>query len=169
MPNAGHRTLIITASKKKGRQSRLYTVEAIRWTPQGVVILDQLRLPREVTYHTYTDYRDVAKAIKDMVIRGAPAIGVAAAMGVAMGVQRSKANTLGEMRSEFAAICDTISRTRPTAVDLFWAVNRFKRRFDELIAAAGADEPKALARIRAALVEEAQTLHQERRDADERI
>ena len=68
----------------------MYTVEAIRWTPEGVVILDQLRLPREVTYHTYTDYHDVAKAIKDMIIRGAPAIGVAAAMGVALGVEHSR-------------------------------------------------------------------------------
>ena len=147
------------------------TVEPIEWTSKGVVMLDQRQLPAEVVYHTYTDYRDVAKAIKDMVIRGAPAIGVAAAMGVALGVQRSEANTLAQMRSEFATICDTISRTRPTAVDLFWAVERFKRRFNELAAvtASDSDHPKALARIREALVEEARILHQERREADERI
>ena len=67
-----------------------------------------------------------------MEIRGAPAIGVAAAMGVAIGVQRSQAKTLPELRAEFAAICDTLAHTRPTAVDLFWAIERFKRRFEEL-------------------------------------
>ena len=147
----------------------LRSVEPIQWTSEGVVMLDQRRLPGEVIYHTYTDYRDVAKAIKDMVIRGAPAIGVAAAMGMALGVDRSKANTLRELRCEFSAICDTISRTRPTAVDLFWAVERFKRRFDELSAGMGNDEAHGLALVRASLAEEAQKLHQERREADERI
>ena len=112
-------------------------VEPIRWTPEGVVLLDQRRLPGEVIYHTYTDYRELAQAIKDMVIRGAPAIGVAAAMGVAIGVERSQAKTLEELRAEFATICETFARTRPTAVDLFWAIERFKRRFEELALAAG--------------------------------
>ena len=132
-------------------------------------MLDQRRLPREIVYHTYTDYRDVARAIKDMVIRGAPAIGVAAAMGVAIGVQHSKAQSLGELRAEFSTICDTLARTRPTAVDLFWAIERFKRRFGELAAAAEKDCAGGIAGIRSALVEEARKIHQERRDADERI
>jgi methylthioribose-1-phosphate isomerase len=132
-------------------------------------MLDQRRLPGEVIYHSYVDYRDVAKAIKDMVIRGAPAIGVAAAMGVAIGVERSKAKSLEELRPEFAIICDTLARTRPTAVDLFWAIDRFKRRFEELALAAANQGAAGLAGIRIALVEEAQKLHQERRDADERI
>jgi len=132
-------------------------------------MLDQRRLPGEVIYHSYADYRDVAKAIKDMVIRGAPAIGVAAAMGVALGVERSKAKTLEELRVEFATICDTLGRTRPTAVDLFWAIDRFKRRFAELALAAADQGAAGLAGIRTSLVEEAQKLHQERRDADERI
>jgi methylthioribose-1-phosphate isomerase len=149
----------------------LYNVEAIRWTPEGVVILDQLRLPREVTYHTYTDYRGVAKAIKDMIIRGAPAIGVAAAMGVALGVEHSSALTLPELRAEFATICDTLAHTRPTAVDLFWAINRFKTRFEELAAAAASAKNGAsgLVHLRAALIEEAQKVHEERREADRRI
>src|SRR5579871_5314092 len=95
-------------------------VEPIRWTAEGVVMLDQRRLPGEVVYHTYTDYREVARAIKDMVIRGAPAIGVAAAMGAAIGVQHSQAKNLAELRAEFSTICETLARTRPTAVDLFW-------------------------------------------------
>jgi methylthioribose-1-phosphate isomerase len=134
-----------------------------------VVLLDQRRLPGEVIYLTYTDYRELAQAIKDMVIRGAPAIGVAAAMGVALGVERSSARTLEQLRAEFAAICETLARTRPTAVDLFWAIERFKRRFAELARAAESDGQAGLARIRAALVEEARKVHQERREADERI
>jgi methylthioribose-1-phosphate isomerase len=148
----------------------LRKVEPILWTREGVVMLDQRRLPNEVIYHTYTDYRDVAKAIKDMVIRGAPAIGVAAAMGAAIGVERSKASTLEDLRAEFAVICDTLARTRPTAVDLFWAIDRFRRRFAELAEeAAAANGSSSLALIRAALVEEAQKVHEERRTADRRI
>jgi methylthioribose-1-phosphate isomerase len=142
----------------------LHTVEPIRWTPEGVVLLDQRRLPGEVVHETYTDYRDLAKAIKDMVIRGAPAIGVAAAMGMALGVQRSPATNLEDLRTEFATICDTLAHTRPTAVDLFWAIARFQRRFEELALPAA-----SLDGIREALVAEALQLHQERRDADERI
>jgi methylthioribose-1-phosphate isomerase len=146
-------------------------VEPIRWTPEGVVMLDQRRLPHEVIYHTYTDYRDVAKAIRDMVIRGAPAIGVAAAMGAAIGVERSKAASVEELREEFAGICDTLAKTRPTAVDLFWAIERFRRRFAELAAGNGANgsASAALARIRAGLVAEAQQVHEERRAADRQI
>lgn len=147
----------------------MHTVEPIRWTPEGVVMLDQRLLPREEVYLTYTDYRDVAKAIKDMVIRGAPAIGVAAAMGIALGVQHSRANSLDELRAEFAVICDTIGRTRPTAVDLFWAIQRFQRRFNELAASASLNGAAGLDSIRAGLVEEALKVHEERRAADRRI
>jgi methylthioribose-1-phosphate isomerase len=147
----------------------LHTVEPIRWTDEGVVMLDQRKLPAEVIYHTYVDYGAAAKAIKDMVIRGAPAIGVAAAMGIALGVKESKAKTLTELRAEFATICNTFARTRPTAVDLFWAIERFKRRFEELAKAQEARGEAGLAAIRTALVDEALKVHQERRDADERI
>src|SRR5271168_2001740 len=126
------------------RGTDLHTVEPIRWTREGVVLLDQRRLPSEVIYHTYTDYRDLARAIKDMVIRGAPAIGVAAAMGIALGVERSKSKTLKEMRAEFAAICETFAHTRPTAVDLFWAIKRFERRFAELALATENGAPGGL-------------------------
>ena len=132
-------------------------------------MLDQRRLPREVIYHTYADYREVAKAIKDMVIRGAPAIGVAAAMGVALGVEHSKAKTLAELRAEFDVICEALAHTRPTAVDLFWAIERFKRRFADLSASAEKNGAGAIASIKSALVQEAKQVHQERRDADERI
>src|SRR5499433_3639361 len=108
---------------------RMYVAQPIEWTERGVVMLDQRRLPAEEISYTYTDYREVAKAIREMVIRGAPAIGVAAAMGVALGVLHSKAKSIDELRSEFAVICDVIAKTRPTAVDLFWALDRMKRRF----------------------------------------
>jgi len=145
------------------------TVEPIRWTSEGIVMLDQRKLPNEVVYHTYTDYREVAQAIQQMVIRGAPAIGIAAAMGVALGVERSQAKTLPELQAEFATICDTLARTRPTAVDLFWAIERFKGRFGELAGSVGPHGNGSLGSIGKALVEEAQKLHQERREADQRI
>jgi len=104
-----------------------------------------------------------------MIIRGAPAIGVAASMGIAIGVQHSPAKTLPELRTEFATICDTLARTRPTAVDLFWAINRFKACFEELAAAAASNGASGLAHLRAALVDEAQKVHEERRNSDRRI
>src|SRR5947209_17230733 len=126
-------------------------------------MIDQRRLPAELVRHTYTDYREVAAAIRDMVIRGAPAIGVAAAMGIALGVLRSKAQSVAELRAGFPLICETIARTRPTAVDLFWAIDRMKRRFEEL--AANPD----LKTIRDALVAEARRVHEEKRAIDEAI
>ena len=144
----------------------LHTVEPIQWTPAGVVMLDQLKLPAEVVHYTYTDYRDVAKAIKTMIIRGAPAIGVAAAMGIALGVQRSEAKTLEQLRAEFSIICETLAHTRPTAVDLFWAIARLKRRFEELALAASRNGAVGLEGIRAAMVQEALLVHEERRAGD---
>src|SRR5271163_1364499 len=149
-------------------KTALHTVEPIRWTPQGVVILDQLKLPGEVVYHTYTDYRDVAHAIKTMIIRGAPAIGVAAAMGVALGVKHSRAQSIAELQKEFPLICETLASTRPTAVDLFWAIARFKKRFEEL-AREASKNGAGIDGIRQALIAEALLVHQERRDGDRRI
>lgn len=150
-------------------EPKRWTVEPIRWTRDGVVILDQRLLPGEVVYHTYTDYRDVAKAIKDMEIRGAPSIGLAAAMGVAIGVRESAAKTVTDLRIEFAQITDTLARTRPTAFDLFWAIERFTRRFNELASSVQDDVTQEVASIKAALVDEAQKFHHERREADERM
>src|SRR5215470_12667753 len=116
----------------------MYVAQPIEWTDRGVVMLDQRRLPAEEISYTYTTYQEVAKAIREMVIRGAPAIGVAAAMGVAIGVKQSSAKSVDELRSELPLIVDTLAKTRPTAVDLFWALDRMSRRFEEL-AARGAD------------------------------
>jgi methylthioribose-1-phosphate isomerase len=141
--------------------------QPIEWTEQGVVMVDQRRLPGEVIRNTYTDYRDVAAAITDMVIRGAPAIGVAAAMGFALGVLRSKAKSVEELRTEVATISETLARTRPTAVDLFWAIERMQRRFDELAAAAlaGGD----LETVKREMVAEARLVHAEKWATDEAI
>lgn len=142
----------------------MYVAQPIEWTDKGVVMLDQRRLPAEEVHYTYTDYRDVAKAIREMVIRGAPAIGVAAAMGVAIGLQNSSATSTDAMRVELKEICDSLAQTRPTAVDLFWALDRMNRRFEEL-AASKAD----LATIRKDMVAEARQVHLEKVAADEAI
>jgi len=142
----------------------MYVAQPIEWTERGVVMLDQRRLPAEEILHTYTDYREVAQAIREMVIRGAPAIGVAAAMGAALGVLHSKADTVSRLRSEFTEVCSALAKTRPTAVDLFWALERMKRRFDELL---GGNSD--LASIKAEMVEEARQIHREKRATDEAI
>ena len=142
----------------------MYVAQPIAWTEKGVVMLDQRRLPAEEISYTYTDYIGVAKAIREMVIRGAPAIGVAAAMGVAIGVQKSTATSVEALKSEFAHICDILAKTRPTAVDLFWALERMKRRFAELI-----QSSSSLPAIREALIAEAQLVHLEKKTTDEAI
>jgi methylthioribose-1-phosphate isomerase len=142
----------------------MYVAQPIEWTDAGVVMLDQRRLPSQEIHHTYTDYREVAKAIREMVIRGAPAIGVAAAMGVALGVLRSSAKSVQELRPEFTEICDLLAKTRPTAVDLFWALDRMKARFAELTA-----QTADLARIKQGTVAEAQLVHLEKKATDEAI
>jgi methylthioribose-1-phosphate isomerase len=142
----------------------MYVAQPIEWTQCGVVMLDQRRLPSQEITHTYTDYRDVAKAIREMVIRGAPAIGVAAAMGVALGVQHSKAQSVEALRTELAEISATLQNTRPTAVDLFWAITRMNERFADLVG-----ESSDVAQIKRGMVEEAKKIHLEKRATDEAI
>ena len=142
----------------------MYVAQPIQWTDRGVVILDQRRLPGEEIMRTYTDYREVARAIREMEIRGAPAIGVAAAMGVALGVLHSAAKSVEQLRPEFAEICDTLAKTRPTAVDLFWALERMKSRFSGLTA-----HPSDLKKIKRGLVQEAQRIHAEKKATDKAI
>jgi methylthioribose-1-phosphate isomerase len=142
----------------------MYIAQPIEWTDRGVVMLDQRRLPGEEISHTYTDYREVARGIREMVIRGAPAIGVAAAMGVALGVLHSPSKSVDQLRSEFPQICDVIAKTRPTAVDLFWALERMKARFAELT-----KQSSNLDEIKQALVAEAQQIHLEKKAIDEAI
>jgi methylthioribose-1-phosphate isomerase len=123
-------------------------VETIQWTAAGVVMIDQTRLPREEVFVTCTTYEQVADAIRSMVIRGAPAIGVAAAMGVALGMQTAST------AEEFATICDTLAKTRPTAVNLFWGIDRMKRLYESI-------KGRPIDEIRAALFKEAQQVRLE--------
>jgi len=140
------------------------SAEPIKWTDAGVVMLDQRKLPGEVVHITYTDYAGVAAGIKDMVIRGAPAIGVAAAMGVALGVLRSPAGDITSLSADFERICDTIAKTRPTAVDLFWALGRMRECYKATVA-----NTTDLDAIRRAMVDEAQKVHLEKKAIDEAI
>ncbi|MFL6451623.1 MAG: S-methyl-5-thioribose-1-phosphate isomerase [Bryobacteraceae bacterium] len=132
-------------------------VETIEWTPEGVIMIDQTKLPGEVTFVTCATYTEVADAIRTMVIRGAPAIGVAAAMGVALGAIHAK-----DLEAELPVICETLAQTRPTAVNLFWAIDRMK----QVYASVRGSEPAA---IRERLVLEAQRVRDEDLAINEKI
>jgi methylthioribose-1-phosphate isomerase len=126
-----------------------YAVETIRWTPDGVVMIDQTRLPGETVYVTAKTYGEVADAIRTMIIRGAPAIGVAAAMGVALGALHSN-----DLTGDMPTICKTLAETRPTAVNLFWAIERMRKLYESLARLS----PEI---VREALVEEAKRVRLE--------
>ncbi|HYE75995.1 MAG TPA: S-methyl-5-thioribose-1-phosphate isomerase, partial [Blastocatellia bacterium] len=131
-------------------------IKTLAWTDEGVVMIDQRLLPTEELYPVFRTYHEVAEAIKEMVVRGAPAIGVSAAMGVALGVRDAKVNSPEELDSEFDQICDVLAATRPTAVNLFWAIERMRSLYRSL-----RQENAMTERIRARLIEEAQRMHDE--------
>src|SRR5262245_11788516 len=115
----------------------------IEWKDETVVMIDQRKLPSAELYVTCKTAVEVAKAIRTMVIRGAPAIGVAAAMGIALGMRKSKAAGTKQFATEFQKTCDLMAATRPTAVNLFWAIDRMKRAFaDAVQAGSSVDEIK---------------------------
>jgi methylthioribose-1-phosphate isomerase len=134
----------------------IYTIE---WTEAGIVMLDQRLLPSQEIYRTYSDYRDVAEAIRSMVIRGAPAIGIAAAMGIALGVRNDPARSIENLDASFKVICDTISGTRPTAVNLFWAVARMQSAYVQA-------RPNGIDEIRHVLIRECLSMHKEDIDSN---
>src|SRR6478672_9689642 len=107
-------------------------IQTLEWTETGVRFIDQTKLPTEEVYVTCTTHQQVADVIRTMVVRGAPAIGVAAAMGIALGIKNSKAENLNNLRQDFDQVCDMIGKTRPTAVNLFWAISRMRTKFDQL-------------------------------------
>ncbi len=127
-------------------------IRTIEWTDDGVVMIDQRRLPVDEVYNTYKSVDEVADAIVTMVIRGAPAIGVAAAMGIALGVKNLDQGD--DLERKFAEICETIRNTRPTAQNLFWAIERMKRVFQT-------HRGESLAELQRALREEAIQMHVE--------
>jgi methylthioribose-1-phosphate isomerase len=128
----------------------------IEWKEEGIVMIDQRKLPASEVYVTCKTASEVARAIKTMVIRGAPAIGVAAAMGIALGMRRSKATGTRQFATEFQKTCDLLASTRPTAVNLFWAIERMKRVF-----AAAAQAGCSVDEIRGRLDREARAIHDE--------
>jgi len=128
--------------------------KTIEWKNNMVVMIDQRLLPNEEVYRTYMDFLDVAEAIREMVIRGAPAIGVAAAMGIALGAIDIKSKERKEFVKQFNHICNVMAHTRPTAVNLFWAIDRMKRIVKEN-PKLGADE------LKERLVEEAKRIYEE--------
>lgn len=128
----------------------------VEWKDDHVVMVDQRKLPTQETYVELRTAREVARAIEKMVIRGAPAIGVAAAMGLALGVVKSKAKGSAALATEFYKLCDRMAATRPTAVNLFWAIDRMKNMFSDA-ARAG----RSPAEIREMLVAEAGRIHDE--------
>src|SRR5688500_13222856 len=128
----------------------------IEWQPDAVVMVDQRKLPGQEIYLRCKTAAEVARAIKTMVIRGAPAIGVAAGMGIALGMQRSKAQGTRQFAVELNKLCDVMAATRPTAVNLFWAIERMKRVFSE-----AAQAGRSVDEIKTTLVAEAQAIHDE--------
>src|SRR6202789_2356471 len=110
-------------------------IPTLEWLPEGVNFLDQTKLPFEETYVLATDYKQVATVIKDMIVRGAMAIGVSAAMGVALGIDRSTATTIPALTAEVDVICSALAATRPTAVNLFWGIGQVRDLYDQLAAA----------------------------------
>jgi methylthioribose-1-phosphate isomerase len=131
-------------------------IPTLTWTPEGVQFLDQTKLPLEETYVLATTYEEVAEIIVNMVVRGAPVIGVSAAYGVALGAKNTKAKTTAEFAPEFERICARLAATRPTAVNLFWAIDGMKALFASL---AGAGVP--LDEIKERLMAEAHTMYEE--------
>src|SRR2546427_9618440 len=129
-------------------------VQTLEWTDSGVRFIDQTKLPTEETYVTCKTHEQVADVIRKMVVRGAPAIGVAAAMGIALGIRNSKAATGVELKQEFERICDLIGKTRPTAVNLFWAIRRMRQKFEYF-------RMRTIPQIKQELIEEAQRMHAE--------
>jgi methylthioribose-1-phosphate isomerase len=129
-------------------------IQTLEWTDAGVRFIDQTKLPTEETYVTCTTYEQVADVIRNMVVRGAPAIGVAAAMGIALGVQHSPARNISDLSKDFDHIGEVIGKTRPTAVNLFWAIGRMRNKFDQI-------RTKPLNEIKQALIDEAKRMHAE--------
>src|SRR5215510_1989414 len=128
----------------------------IEWKDDAVVMIDQRKLPTAEVYVTCKTAKEVAKAITTMVIRGAPAIGVAAAMGIALGMRRSTATGTKQFTTEFQKICDLMAATRPTAVNLFWAIERMKKTFAE-----AAQRGFSVNELKVRLEDEARAIHDE--------
>ncbi|MEP7212120.1 MAG: S-methyl-5-thioribose-1-phosphate isomerase [Acidobacteriota bacterium] len=128
----------------------------VKWSDDGVEMLDQRLLPTEEKWLTLRTYNDVAAGIKDMVVRGAPAIGVSAAYGVALGAKQFVGTDVTDLEDEIDYICEVLGKTRPTAVNLFWALDRMKRTFRK-----AKDDGKTVSEIKEILKADAKAIHEE--------
>jgi methylthioribose-1-phosphate isomerase len=137
-------------------------IRPISWEKEGVVLIDQKALPKAERYVTCRKYGEVIAAINDLTVRGAPAVGIAAAMGIALGALAVSAESKEAFEKEINRICDEFSRTRPTAINLFWAIDRMKRCLEERL-------EENIGSIREALVEEARLILEEDIAANRRI
>jgi len=131
-------------------------IKTIEWTTEGISMLDQRLLPSEEKYLMLRSYEEVAEAIKKMVVRGAPAIGVSAAMGLALGASQSVGMSVADLEDDFDYMCQVMSQTRPTAVNLFWAIERMRERLRREKSTTQETE-----KIKAALIEEALAIFRE--------
>lgn len=137
-------------------------IKTLEWTDDGVRLLDQTKLPTQEIYVTCATYEEVADAIRTMIVRGAPAIGVTAAMGIALGARDADGDHVSEFRRNFEQICEVMGETRPTAVNLFWAIERMRRRFE-------ASSEMPVANIKQELIAEAQRIYVEDLAANEAL
>src|SRR2546427_2580358 len=132
-------------------------IKTVEWTNEGVSMLDQRLLPTEEKYLTLRSYEEVADAIKKMVVRGAPAIGVSAAMGLALGASQSVGTSVADLEFDFDFMCKVMEATRPTAVNLFWAIERMRR----VIAKAKSENVRDVEEIKQRLIDDALLIYNE--------
>lgn len=128
----------------------------VEWTDEGVRMLDQRLLPMEEVWLMLKTYNDVANSIRDMVVRGAPAIGVSCAYGIALGAKHFVGTNVDDLEEELDYVCGVLAKTRPTAINLFWAIDRMKRKFAEL-----KESGTGVSEIKAALIQESKDIHEE--------
>jgi methylthioribose-1-phosphate isomerase len=138
-------------------------IPTLEWTDEGVRFLDQTKLPLEEVYVLATSYQDVATVIRDMIVRGAPAIGVSAGMGMALGIKTSSATTVAALTKDVDTMAEVLGATRPTAVNLFWGIKRIRSLYGSLVAEqpAGRSEAEKIAAIREAVIAEAKVMYDE--------
>jgi methylthioribose-1-phosphate isomerase len=139
-------------------------IKAVEWTDEGIKMLEQRLLPNEEKYLMLHTYMEVADAIRDMVVRGAPAIGISAAYGAALGAKQFVGTSMADFEDEFDYICEVLGKTRPTAVNLFWAIERMKTRF-----ARERGNGKSVSEMKQALIDEADIIFKENFQADRNI
>ena len=128
----------------------------VKWSDAGVEMLDQRRLPTEEKWLTLRTYNEVADGIRDMVVRGAPAIGVSAAYGIALGAKNFVGTNVDDLADEIEFISDVLAKTRPTAVNLFWAIDRMNRTFQKAKA-----DGKSVSEIKQILLDDSKAIHEE--------